>query len=117
MPLPTIIPQDPNSCELVNSILEEVGVLDINEEDAKEFISRLTVVSIDWLLFLRGLKRLSPEQREIFFDQAYDDGELSSPKGAAVFALNLPDFGEFSIETIEFFSTLLYLLLGKEPPD
>jgi hypothetical protein len=76
---------------------------------------RLAVASLDWITILRGLNQLTPEQRDSFFEQVFDEGEFNSLKAGAFFMLNFPGFGDFVMESIEFFDMLIHLLLGKEP--
>ncbi len=115
MALPTAVPQDPTAREIMRELLQDAGVLSLDERDAKEFILRLAVTSVDWLMILRGLNRLTSEQRDSFFKQVFDEGEFNSYKAGAFLMLNFSDFQEFSIESIALFDFLVHALLGKEP--
>lgn len=118
MSLPTLIPQDPDSRAIMSEMLSDSGVMNLNAEDAKEFILRSSVTFLDWMATLRALNKLPSNQRDLYFKQVFADlGEYDSIKSAAFLMLNLPNFEDHVLETLGLFYTLTHLLLGKEPEE
>jgi len=118
MSLPTLIPQDPTAREIMSEMLSEAGVMNLNEEDAKEFILRISVAFLDWMATLRALHKLPSNQRDLYFNKAFGDlGEFDSMKSAAFLMLNHPDFEGHVRETWGLFYGFAQILMGKEPEE